>query len=254
MTRKYPNYDGNHCFDYYWQDGNNLTYTNWANSEPQSCANNVLSTVSVNINTGKWYASSVVSIVNNSGVVNWAPLVCKVPAQAPKCVDHVNGTQGFMLPLYNPAYYALTKKCYYNVYVMPDNITNGYIVNKDSCASATKDLTLSHFTAQIPEEASFMARFNDYGGTVSYIGLFYSTSTNSWNWFDGSTLNVTHWDTGYPQDPTNNQCAGYVYPNGGQTQVESNTDGYPKWRNFPCDTSKVGHNTVTIFCQAPAVF
>jgi hypothetical protein len=143
MTRKYPNYDGNHCFDYYWQDGNNLTYTNWANSEPQSCANNVLSTVSVNINTGKWYASSVVSIVNNSGVVNWAPLVCKVPAQAPKCVDHVNGTQGFMLPLYNPAYYALTKKCYYNVYVMPENITNGYIVNKDSCASATKDLTLS---------------------------------------------------------------------------------------------------------------
>lgn len=188
MTRKYPNYDGNHCFDYYWQDGNNLTYTNWANSEPQSCANNVLSTVSVNINTGKWYASSVVSIVNNSGVVNWAPLVCKVPAQAPKCVDHVNGTQGFMLPLYNPAYYALTKKCYYNVYVMRENITNGYIVNKDSCASATKDLTLSRkglfirieFYQEHPKKMTKIHLFLTPCSThIVYILIFRFHSSNS---------------------------------------------------------------------------
>jgi hypothetical protein len=106
----------------------------------------VQSYVSVNINTGKWYASCVTcngSALNGTLGCYWSPLVCKVPNQIPKCIIPKNISDQFGINLDYPQYFDLTKKCYYNVYIMPQAISAGYVMDKNTCASATKDVNLS---------------------------------------------------------------------------------------------------------------
>ncbi|XP_071940909.1 macrophage mannose receptor 1-like [Antedon mediterranea] len=204
---------------YVWSDGASVSYTNWAQGQPDNSGGDCVSITSGQSSPGFWI---------DTNCALGLPYVCEKSRVGYTHPPHTNPPRTTPPSDQNcaPGWIGYGSSCYLPNEESSQNNRLSWLEAQQSCLKMGGDLASFHSAA---EEAYILGRFTPIDQENAYwlgywIGLNDRTIEGGYEWSDGTAVGYTNWGDGEPNDSGSEEC------------VEMFFDGQRGWNDMDCST------------------